>query len=279
MNKPVVLILAALPNELDLNKANKTEWNKENLYNFSEALKKQIDPECHLDLDIRFTSVGKVNIALGCMDAIRDTELQVKNINYIINIGSAGSIDGNDFKIGDVVQCDYAMQTDLDLTGIGKNSIGTNQNDLNLSTDNKAFHSIDSKVTIDSTIYPKTICGSSDKFPIAYGDTWYNTQNTDGRSVSVLDQELGALAVAVSRENDKRTESSKEPISLISLKYISNQITKDQLQAGPESCKESGDEWLQNLQKSTDCQNKLLKGLGFVVTAIVEFESKSNIVA
>lgn len=267
--KANVLVLAALPTEFYLDKKTPIEWNKENLHNFSENIRKQVDPECKLDLDIRFTSVGKVNITYGFMDAIRDAELQGRDIDYVINLGSAGSIDGNGFKIGDVVQCDYAMQTDLDLTGILNNSIGTNINDLKLPTDNEAFHAIWS--LLDPGIYNKAICGSSDKFPIAYGREWYKAQNIDGRSVSVLDQELGALAVAISRENDKRHDNDLESISLISLKYISNQITKGQLD-GTESYQESGKEWLEDLWKSNDCQEKLLSSLDYVIGKIIDFE-------
>lgn len=269
VNSPVILILAALPTELNLNKHNKLDWTKENIDSLIEDIKNQIEPAYKTNLDIKFTSVGKVNATFGFMDAVRDIELQGKNLNYIINIGSAGSIDGYGFEIGDIVQCDYVMQTDLDLSGILNNSIGTNINELNLSTDNKAFHEISSPINLE--IYNKAICGSSDKFPIAYGQDWYNIKNEENRSVSVLDQELGALAVALARENDKRQERDLEEISFISLKYISNQITKGQLD-GTESYDESGKEWLEDLWKSNDCQDKLLKGLSVAVQKIIEYE-------
>lgn len=188
------------------------------------CINEEANPDCKVNLRIEIVSVGKVNIVYGFMSAILKAKEEGIEIDHVLNIGSVGSIDGNGINVGDVVNCYYAIQADLDFTGILDNKICTNKNDLNLPTDNTAFHEIKSPIKSKlETRFSSVICASSDKFPMAYTDPkideidkWYNLENSDGRKAVVLDQEIGALAPAIRRYN---LEHNKK-ISCTSVKYV-----------------------------------------------------------
>jgi nucleoside phosphorylase len=182
-----------------------------------------------------------------------------QKLDYVINAGSVGAIENADFKVGDVVQCDVAMQTDLDLNGIGQNTIGTNQNVLNKAWDNENFHELPCPFSIN---LQKAICGSSDRFPIACGAAWQEATHKDGKKVTVLDQELGALAIVAQKHN----------IPLISIKYVTNIITKKQLKG--ENLEKSGAEWEKDLKENNACRTKLLENSKLIIDKIVEFENQ-----
>ena len=259
--KPKVVLIIALPQELSIRKPENALYYKESELNtIRNEIAKFVNPKCEVDLDIEFSSVGKVNITIGLVKALLHNRTLGREVKYVINAGSVGAIEGNNLKVGDIIGCDVAIQSDLDLTGIGTNTIGTNKNYLNYRHDNRAFHKVNCSLNLHWL--PKTICASSDKFPVAYGNAWYEEKYTDHRTATVLDQEAGAIAVVV---------DEYPHIQTVFLKYVANIVTKAQLK-GKESLLKSGAEWEQDLIESSDCQNSLLNSTKLVLEEIVRFE-------
>ena len=102
-------IIAAMPEEMDAIKSkmiNTKELDIFNLKFFEGKIKNQkiILVKC---------GVGKVNAA-------RTTQIMIDkfDIDYIINIGSAGSIN-DDVEYGDIVIGKYVLQHDFDITAFG----------------------------------------------------------------------------------------------------------------------------------------------------------------
>lgn len=263
--KPNVALIIALPQELSIRKpVNGLFYQEPELDLIREEIALFVNPECKVNLTIEFSSVGKVNAAICFTEIIFRSNEKGVGVEYVINAGSAGAIEGSGLQIGNVVQCNAAMQSDLDLSGIGNNTIGTNFNSLNRRHDNHVFHDVNCNLNLHWL--PKTICASSDKFPIAYGQTWYQARHQAWRAADTLDQECAALAVVLNKNPN---------IQGVFLKYIANIVTKAQLE-GKESLEKSGEEWINDLEESSMCQDALLVNTKLVIEKIVEFEKRNQ---
>jgi nucleoside phosphorylase len=281
---PSVLLLVALPEELDLSKENR-EWSKNNINDLKKEINSYINKDNKVNLYIKFGSVGKSNI----VSALYQSMIENSKFSYdhIINIGSVGGIVdeslNSSIKLGDIVRVEYAIQTDLDLTGIGSNVIGSNKNSLNFSHDNLSFHKLESPIMTPEI--KLSVCGSSDRFPIALTDgdmdknnTWYNVIAPNGLKVDVLDQEIGALVASINYYNNTMSSDKQIP-SLISLKYVANLVKRDDIENpknNTENAKESATEWEESLKQDKSCQEKSLNCLKLVIDKIIEYSSKEN---
>ena len=221
--KPGVLVLTALPTELNINKNNKELWKikdggqidwsiKKNIDKLTSDIKQYVDPECKTNLHIKFTSVGGDNIVSSFLKEYYKLEYESKiNINYVINAGSVGVVvenpDGNS-KIGQLFQCVQTMTPELNYIP-GNEKAGTNINEMNLPHDNSAFHSMECDTQIALT-FEKATCYSSNTFPFANDpESWLNKKD---ENIAIIDQEIGFLNRAIKNCN--------LPCNLISIKYV-----------------------------------------------------------
>jgi hypothetical protein len=270
--KPGVLVLTALPTELNINKNNKELWKikddgqidwsiKENIDNLTSNIKQHVDPECKTDLHIKFTSVGGDNMVSSFLKQYYELKSESGGtIDYVINVGSVGIVVENlddKSKIGQLFQCTKTMTPELNYIP-GNEKAGTNINEMNLHHDNSAFHNVECNAQI-TLPFEKATCYSSNTFPFANDtESWLNKED---KNIAILDQEMGFL--------NRAMQNSNLPCNLISIKYGTNLVTQDDLKKDPKTCsKQSASEWIQDLWGSTNCQEKLLNGLKFTINAI-----------
>ena len=284
LKKPGVLVLTALPTELNINKNNKSLWKikddgqidwtiKENIDNLTSNIKQYVDPECKTDLHIKFTSVGGDNIASSFLSWYYKLKYEIKiDIDYVINVGSVGVVVENlndKSKIGQLFQCVKTMTPELNYLP-NNTEAGTNKNEMNLPHDNSAFHDIECNEKIYKYVneqmqskyemqLKKGTCYSANTFPFAYDpESWLNKKD---ENTAILDQEIGFL--------NRTIQNCNLPCELISIKYGTNLVTQNDLKKGPKACGEEGAaDWIKNLWEGTDCQEKLLNGLKFTIEAI-----------
>lgn len=109
-------IIAAEDDEMLAIKELMIDVIEKDIYNLKFFSGKIHDKDCTLVK----CGVGKVNSA-------RTTQVLIDNynVNYVINVGSAGGINPN-LEIGDIVIADRLVQYDFDLTGVGDYEIRRN---------------------------------------------------------------------------------------------------------------------------------------------------------
>lgn len=105
----VIGIIAAIPEEMSAIKNKMKEIKEVIYYNLKFYEGKISNTKCVL-----------VKCGVGKVNAARTTQIMIDKfkINYIVNLGSAGSINDN-IEYGDIVIGKYVLQHDFDITAFG----------------------------------------------------------------------------------------------------------------------------------------------------------------
>ena len=102
-------IIAAMPEEMEAIKSKMINTKEVDIFNLK-----------FFEGKIKNQKIILVKCGVGKVNAARTTQIMIDkfDIDYIINIGSAGSIN-DDVEYGDIVIGKYVLQHDFDITAFG----------------------------------------------------------------------------------------------------------------------------------------------------------------